>query len=86
MSELTDHEYQVQRAALVGKLERLRKRIVTATARVAAGGPWPYKTNRVYDREYTLQQAIRDLDRRWDTRNWTTQDWADYWLVANNID
>jgi len=29
---------------------------------------------------------MKDLDRRWNTRNWTFGDWASYELIAQNID
>lgn len=44
------------------------------------------KLNAMHDRVWKLEQAIKDLESRWDTRNWTAGDWASHSLVAQNID
>ncbi len=42
--------------------------------------------NAMHDKVAELEQAIKDMERRWNTRNWTAGDWASYELVAANID
>jgi len=42
--------------------------------------------NAMHDKVSELEQAMKDLDRRWNTRNWTFGDWASYELIAQNID
>jgi hypothetical protein len=44
------------------------------------------KINRLHDKVAEFDQAMRDLDRRWETRNWTAGDWSSHALVAANID
>ena len=44
------------------------------------------KLNGMHDRSYRLEQAIKDLDRTWQRRNWTAGDYASYALIAQNID
>ena len=47
---------------------------------------WDKVGNAFYDKEYDLQEEIRDLERQRNTRNWTGADWASWELVMNNID
>lgn len=44
------------------------------------------KINRLHDKVADLDQQIKDLDDRWNTRNWTASDWARHALVTSNID
>ena len=40
----------------------------------------------MYDAESELEDSIKSLERRRDTRNWNHQDWALHSLVMQNID
>lgn len=50
--------------------------------REVAGDCW----NTLEDSIYILQEELKDLENRWETKNWTTSDWMEYDLVRNNID
>lgn len=39
-----------------------------------------------HDIEASTEKALHDLDRQWETRNYTTADWTSLNLIANNID
>lgn len=42
--------------------------------------------NAKHDKVAKLEQDIKDLEWRWDTRNWNGSDWNSWSLVAQNID
>jgi hypothetical protein len=42
--------------------------------------------NAKHDKVWEMEQAIKDIERAFTTRNWTCGDWASYSLVAQNID
>ncbi|MGL5329293.1 MAG: hypothetical protein ACRDD7_08495 [Peptostreptococcaceae bacterium] len=42
--------------------------------------------NDLHDLQYEIEKEIRLLDDKWDTRNWTQQDWNEHELVSMNID
>lgn len=44
------------------------------------------RINAQHDRIDDLERALRDLDDEWETRHWTTQDWAEWELITRNID
>lgn len=50
--------------------------------RDVAGDNW----NTLEDSIYLLQEELKDLEHRWETRDWTTSEWMEYDLVSNNID
>lgn len=50
--------------------------------RIEYGDKW----NTLEDNISILNDELRSLENRWNTRNWTEQDWAQYSLVCNNID
>lgn len=42
--------------------------------------------NAKHDQVWEMEQAIKALESRWNTRNWTGGDWSSYELVTSNID
>lgn len=44
------------------------------------------KLNRLHDKVADLSQQIKDLEDRWNRRNWTGSDYNTYALIAQNID
>lgn len=42
--------------------------------------------NAKHDKVWKLEQDIKALENRWNTRNWTANDWNSHALVAQNID
>jgi hypothetical protein len=42
--------------------------------------------NGLYDKIAEYERAIKDLDDRWQRRNWTGNDYSTYALIVQNID
>lgn len=42
--------------------------------------------NDMHDKVSELEQMIKDLEGRWQTRNWSGSDWNTHSLIAQNID
>jgi cell division protein FtsL len=44
------------------------------------------EANAIYDKEYQVEQEIRDLEHDRDTRNWTGAEWNSWNLMIDNVD
>lgn len=44
------------------------------------------KLNKMHDRSAALAQQIKDLEDRWERRNWTGGDYNTHALIVQNID
>lgn len=42
--------------------------------------------NAEHDKTYEIECERKDIERRWNRRNWTWQDWSEHELVSQNID
>jgi hypothetical protein len=90
--KITKHVYNARRVDLEHKLKDIQAQIVEAynTNGASLGKANPDETgtawNNLHDREHEINEEIRDLDREWETRNWTTADYQAYHLICENID
>lgn len=87
--KLTKREYTKQMNELVSLKASVQ---IEIDFRIAAIGDRQISINEadsindMHDKVSELEQSIKDLDSRWNTRNWTYADWTCYELASQNID
>jgi hypothetical protein len=94
MAKMTKRNYEKARAVLEMKKTKLAETEETMKAMYEAhvesgvqmGEKMGEMWNALYDAQYEVDEEIADLDRAWDTRNWTAADWNLRELIANNVD
>jgi len=80
-TKLTKRQYTKMRSELEAKIIGIQSQTNDSEA-TRTSEEW----DALYDAEYNLEQEIKDLDHKYQTRNWTTADWSSYDLVCRNID
>ncbi len=89
---ITQEQFEQEKARLERAKERRLERIAKLLAEFEAEqdsakcGALGRAINDLHDAEWAIQDALRALESRWTTRNWTQADWDEYELVLDNID
>ena len=91
MAKITKREYTKQSAALNAKLAELNEKAATMIAVIEAEGRLCKEAegdtlNDTWDAITATEQELKSLDNEWDTRNWDSQTWYQWSLVAANCD
>jgi len=89
--KITKRQYEAQIARLQANRQQLcdtRDSAIKALADLPALASFAYgeMLNHLHDAISEMDNIISDVYSEWDTRNWTSGDWASHKLVAQNID
>ena len=85
MTKYTKRQYLSDVAANEAALLQIKNELASYAAGenlLSIADAW----NGAYDRQHDLKNERMDIERRWNTRNWTWQDHSFAELVAANVD
>ena len=82
-------EYTAQRNLFVQHMSEIAAALVALQELHDAGAALPEEIagwNDLHDAEWQIEQDTFRIDQQWRCRNWTSQDYARYELVQQNVD
>ena len=85
-TKITKKVYNKSRKLFLQELETVESILELAKETDGMNFPDIDMWNDYHDREEFIQNAILDLDSKWETRNWTAGDWNSYFLITHNVD
>lgn len=96
MPKITKREYNSRKSELLNKMQQTEIKLTAVekqiddpnyttlpdSEKILINSEW----ESLFDRLYDLKKEMEALDDEWDRRDWTYSDYAQYNLIANNID